>query len=88
MPVAVLAIDTSTKFAELALALDNKVITVRAKSPNSHIEKLAELFEELLSKSAVKSNSIKRIILGRGPGSFTGLRIGDGFNNKINGNRL
>jgi tRNA threonylcarbamoyl adenosine modification protein YeaZ len=77
--MAILAIDTSTKFAELAIKSGDNITTITAKSPNSHIEKLAELFRELLAKVKLETSSIDKIILGKGPGSFTGLRIGYAF---------
>lgn len=45
----------------------------------SHSKELDSCVHHLLSESGVEAKAIQSIVLGRGPGSFTGLRIGASF---------
>lgn len=45
----------------------------------SHSKELASCVNHLLAESGVESEALTSIVLGRGPGSFTGLRIGASF---------
>ena len=75
----VAALDTSTRFSSLALSVDDNIFELESAEPNSQIESLPALFEELLVKASVSVNDIDKLIIGSGPGSFTGLRIGQSF---------
>ena len=75
-----LAIDSSTPIASLSVrGSDSKIFSIEATDPNSHIETLSDLLEQLLKTAKVKTKDITSIVLGEGPGSFTGLRIGYSF---------
>lgn len=72
-----LAIDTSTDTASLAMVKDNKV---RAEltwccGQNHTVELLPQLIH-LLNQTKLDLQSISGIIVARGPGSFNGLRVG------------
>lgn len=75
----VAALDTSTRFSSFALSVDSKVFELESSEPNSQIESLPALFDELLAKASISANEIDKLIIGSGPGSFTGLRIGQSF---------
>ncbi len=78
--MAQLAIDSSTPIASLSILSDHgEVFTIEAKDPNSHIETLSMLLDNLLQANNIPISNLKSIILGAGPGSFTGLRIGYSF---------
>ncbi len=78
--MAVLAVDTSSPIASLSIGKsDGTIVSIEAKNPNSHIETLSLLLDQLLLKSQIKIKDLESIILGAGPGSFTGLRIGYSF---------
>lgn len=74
----ILAIDTSDLTSSLALSTSSgEVYKLNSKGDNlSHNEELQELLDELISTSNITYQDLDLIIIGQGPGSFTGLRIG------------
>lgn len=73
----VLAIDTSSIVATVAIMDDQKLIceyTVNHKK--THSQKLMPLIDEVLKSCELKINDIDLFAVSIGPGSFTGLRIG------------
>lgn len=72
-----LALETSTEACSVALALDGKVIERFEMEPR-HGERLLPMVQELLSESGMALTQLNAIAFGRGPGSFTSLRIGAG----------
>lgn len=71
----ILAINTASTKTAIAL-IDKKVLEKSWKSKNNEAEKLLPLIATLLKKSKKKFSDIKKVIVVKGPGSFTGLRIG------------
>ncbi len=72
----ILAIDTTTKKATVALNLDNKIIVKEVDNEITHSEKLLPLLDEVLNESNTKLKDIDLFAITLGPGSFTGVRIG------------
>jgi len=74
----ILALDTSSKFFSLALSMDKKILaqTNRKLKKFEHNRLLLKEIERLLNKCNLTINDIDVVSVGRGPGSFTGLRIG------------
>lgn len=70
-----LAIDTSTEHATVALAIGDDVYSDEQGSLRQHAQLLLPMVEGLLTKASIKLNQLDGIIFGRGPGSFTGLRV-------------
>ena len=68
----ILAFDTATDVATSALVRDGQVLGERA----SRAVRILEDFEELLGAAGLRADDVDRIVVGRGPGSFTGLRMG------------
>lgn len=68
-----LYIDSSTSYLYLAIPSINAVFTRSGK--NDHSETLVDFLEKFLKDHNVKVEDIKEVIVGRGPGSYTGLRI-------------
>ena len=75
MPV--LAIDTSNKTLSVAIVKDEETI-VEQTVPNTlqHSVKLTPAIQEVLQESQVSMQELTGVIVAKGPGSYTGLRIG------------
>lgn len=73
-----LVLDTATRTPALALAdASGEVIAGRSwTSRQRHGEELLERLDELLGETGVAREDLAGVIVGTGPGSFTGLRIG------------
>ncbi|OPJ54577.1 tRNA (adenosine(37)-N6)-threonylcarbamoyltransferase complex dimerization subunit type 1 TsaB [Clostridium chromiireducens] len=72
-----LAVDSSSKVATVALMKDGKLlgeITLNDKKEHSVI--LMTIIETLLNTNNMSINDIDGYVVSKGPGSFTGLRIG------------
>ena len=70
-----LAIDTSTDKATVAIAVRGEVYSEEQGSMRQHAEFLLPMIERLLTKAGLATSQLDGIVFGRGPGSFTGLRI-------------
>lgn len=72
----ILAIDTSTKVASVAVKFNDKIISKNVSNEITHSEKLLPLVDEILKKSDTDIKSMNILACSNGPGSFTGIRIG------------
>jgi len=73
----ILALDTSSNVATVAIAEDNKLIceyTLNHKK--THSQKLMPMIQDLFAACEMTVQDIDAIAVAVGPGSFTGLRIG------------
>lgn len=68
-----LYIDSSTAHLYLALVEKNAYFTRSGK--NDHSETLVDYLESFLKNNNVTVDDISEVVVGRGPGSYTGLRI-------------
>ncbi len=73
-----LAIDASTEACSVALQVNGKVYSRYDLCPQSHSLQLLPMVDELLKEADIKLSQCDGLIFGRGPGSFTGVRIGVG----------
>ena len=72
----ILAFDTATQKLAAALKINSEIFTITADQGFKHSEKLLPAIEKLFEISGSKIDDIDLIGCTRGPGSFTGLRIG------------
>jgi tRNA threonylcarbamoyladenosine biosynthesis protein TsaB len=70
--VLTLAFDTATSVATAALVRDGEVLGERA----SRAVRVLEDADELLREAGVEPSELGGVVVGTGPGSFTGLRMG------------
>ncbi|MDT8336373.1 MAG: tRNA (adenosine(37)-N6)-threonylcarbamoyltransferase complex dimerization subunit type 1 TsaB [Candidatus Izemoplasmatales bacterium] len=72
-----LAIDTATKYIYLSLIIDGvEKQFVYEEGINNHSVTIIPFIENILNKEGLKLSDINQIIIGIGPGSYTGVRIG------------
>ena len=72
----ILAIDTSTKKAGVAIKKDDNIISKYIDNEITHSEKLLPLIDEVLNETSLSLKEIDILACVLGPGSFTGVRIG------------
>jgi tRNA threonylcarbamoyladenosine biosynthesis protein TsaB len=73
-----LAIDTATESCSAALYVNGKVYHRSSVQPRLHAELILPFIDELLLEAGIKKQQIQGLIVGQGPGAFTGVRIGVG----------
>lgn len=72
-----IAIDTSTDMASLALVQDETILVETTwRCQQNHNMQLLPRLSRLLEQSGLDIKSAEGIIVARGPGSYTGLRVG------------
>ena len=79
----ILCIETATKNCSVALSVNGKVIALQEDNPEneperhfSHAEKLQGYISQVLDQANISKNDLDAIAVSKGPGSYTGLRIG------------
>lgn len=71
-----LILDTSNKYLFVAVYEDSEEIFKHLQEGNNnHSETLVSVLERLLQVHNIKIDDIKEIYVGRGPGSYTGVRV-------------
>lgn len=74
----ILALDATSESCSVSLAIESDMISLCSEEPRSHAQKLLPMIDQLLRQANIGLPQIDAIAYGRGPGSFTGLRIGLG----------
>jgi tRNA threonylcarbamoyladenosine biosynthesis protein TsaB len=74
----ILNLETSTSNCSVALAKDGEVICLKEDNSlkYSHAERLHVYIEEVIKKANIQKNELAAVAVSKGPGSYTGLRIG------------
>jgi tRNA threonylcarbamoyladenosine biosynthesis protein TsaB len=73
----IILIETSTALCSAALSRDGKVISYKESStPHSHASLTAPFIKEILDENSLAVGDCKAVCVSKGPGSYTGLRVG------------
>ena len=73
----IILIETSTALCSVALAEDGKVTAYKESSaPKAHASLTAVFVQEVLEERGVKLADCDAVCVSKGPGSYTGLRVG------------
>lgn len=77
----VLSLDTSSPACTVAVVeigpgVAELIAEINAWSPRGHMARLISQIEETLNQAGVVREELEAVVVGVGPGSFTGLRIG------------
>lgn len=74
----ILNLETATKNCSVSVAKDGETLLLRefAGEGYAHAEKLHVFIEEVLNGAAMGLSDLNAVAVSRGPGSYTGLRIG------------
>jgi tRNA threonylcarbamoyladenosine biosynthesis protein TsaB len=73
----ILNLDTSTQICSVALALDGELLGLEeSHEDKSHASLLAVFIKNILGENAYAISDLDAVAVSKGPGSYTGLRIG------------
>jgi tRNA threonylcarbamoyladenosine biosynthesis protein TsaB len=73
----ILCIETATPVCSVALCDRAGIVALNESSEErSHATQLTVLINNLLASEGININSLEAVAVSKGPGSYTGLRIG------------
>jgi tRNA threonylcarbamoyladenosine biosynthesis protein TsaB len=74
----ILALETATEACSAALLQDAAVIERYELAPQGHARLILPMLDSLLAEAGIRLAQVDALAFGRGPGSFTGVRIAAG----------
>ena len=77
--LTLLALDTSTEACSVALLYRGEKTHINELAQRTHTKRILPMIDEILANSGVGLNQVDALAFGRGPGSFTGVRVGAGI---------
>ena len=73
----ILHLETATNICSVALSRGEKILVIRESDEDrSHGSLLTPFMQEVLDETGIRPDEINAIAVSKGPGSYTGLRIG------------
>lgn len=73
-----LALDTATEFCSAAISTEAEPVLRGEEAPRQHAQLILPFVKEVLAEAEVSLADLDGLVIGRGPGSFTGVRIAAG----------
>jgi tRNA threonylcarbamoyladenosine biosynthesis protein TsaB len=76
--IHILNIETGTSTCSVALSANNNLVAIRElhEQESNHARNLSVFVQEVLAEGEIKATDLNAVAVGKGPGSYTGLRIG------------
>lgn len=76
----ILCIETGTDICSVGVARDGELISLRESAEGrDHARQVGVFVDELLREMDLQADELDAVAVGKGPGSYTGLRIGVSF---------
>lgn len=75
----ILALDTATEACSVALLHQQNITQLDELSPRTHTQRILPMIDSLLAGANLRLDQLDLLAFGRGPGSFTGVRVGVGI---------
>jgi tRNA threonylcarbamoyladenosine biosynthesis protein TsaB len=73
----IICLETSTPVCSVALCDSRGIVALKENSEDkSHASRLTVFIEELLTGAGIRAQDLDAVAVSKGPGSYTGLRIG------------
>ncbi|MGD0342669.1 MAG: tRNA (adenosine(37)-N6)-threonylcarbamoyltransferase complex dimerization subunit type 1 TsaB [Bacteroidales bacterium] len=73
----ILCLETATNICSVALCDNNGVVALKESAEGkSHASQLTVFISSLLKEAGIKPDNLEAVAVSKGPGSYTGLRIG------------
>lgn len=77
--LTLLALDTSTEACSVALLHQGEITHIDELAQRSHTQRILPMVDQILAESGIRLAQLDALAFGRGPGSFTGVRVGAGI---------
>lgn len=77
--ITLLALDTATEACSVALWHNGEKTHLNELAQRTHTKRILPMIDEILANSGISLNQVDALVFGRGPGSFTGVRVGAGI---------
>jgi tRNA threonylcarbamoyladenosine biosynthesis protein TsaB len=71
----ILVFDASSSWCSAALSINGKLYSAAQLQPRKHAQLIMPMINDLCQQAGIKPKQLDGIAFGKGPGSFTGLRI-------------
>jgi tRNA threonylcarbamoyladenosine biosynthesis protein TsaB len=76
--VNLLGIETATDLCSVALMAGDSLVERETDEPRSHADRVLSMVRDCLEETGLELSELDALVFGRGPGSFTGVRIATG----------
>jgi tRNA threonylcarbamoyladenosine biosynthesis protein TsaB len=77
--VRLLALDTATECCSAAVLIEGRLLTREIELARGHAERILPMVDEILGEAGISLAQLQAVAFGRGPGSFTGVRLAAGI---------